>query len=85
VVTALLSALALVTLGGLIDQAGRWAARRGWIYWGRKHGSAMGAVMGALHPIWHPGTEHVLVERRRAQDDILREEDGAPPRPDPTP
>ena len=77
--TALISALVLIAVGALIDQAGRWAARRGWIYWGRKHGSAMGAVMGALHPIWHPGTEHVLVERRREQHDIVTEHDGAPP------
>jgi hypothetical protein len=82
-ITVLVSVLALVFVWLLIDRVGRWAARRGWIYWGKKHGSALGAIGGALHPIWNPATEHVLEERRFEQDDILREEDGAPPSFDP--
>ena len=80
----LLSVLLIVAVVAyLLHRLATWAERRGWIYYRRDRGSALGSVMSAVDPIYNPGKSHQIEEQRRLQDDREDEEAAAPPLPGP--
>lgn len=72
VLKSTLGFLALLLALWLLDRAGLWAERRGWIYWRRTRpsGNALGAVTLELQKIFESGKATHVIE---AKQDAKRE------------
>jgi len=69
--------------GGMLyglHRLGLWAERRGWIYYGKKHGSSgtLSSAVLEVHSLFDPSKRYVLEEKRR--DQVEEGESGDPPR-----
>jgi RimJ/RimL family protein N-acetyltransferase len=77
----LIVVLVVGVTGLLLHFLALWAERRGWIYYRKARGSALGSAMSAVDPIYNPGKSHQVEEQQRLEDDRDDEDAGSPPIP----